>query len=320
MRKIIYNIALLGSVLFTSLAQGQVVLEALEGFTPSARCLELVKDKHYGDGLHNFIYCAVQGPNGKKWLNLNLGAEYAKESSSHFNPEAVPENNNDWKASGSLFQYGRKADGHELISAYNFENGAWRVQRKFPTITTPVDAINSSQNYVVNKTMETWSNQSFPQLGVNWETTTNPCPAGYHVMTDTDFRNLFPNLQSVQKHPVVGGFNYLHNNAYPDLIFFAGGMAFDDGVNLKNDHFSLSGGAWMLGSGGYESCCGLINTGWGACTADGNIDPAGVNFWGINTWLDMSYDPNGVHIHGNLYKSLTEQQNLGSLPIRCVEN
>lgn len=45
--------------------------------------------------------------------------EYSREPTPnnpnpHFTPEAIPKDHNDWKAFGSLFQYGRDADGHTM--------------------------------------------------------------------------------------------------------------------------------------------------------------------------------------------------------------
>ncbi|MGP6603953.1 hypothetical protein, partial [Ornithobacterium rhinotracheale] len=35
---------------------------------------------------HDFVYIPITGPDGKTWLNNNLGAEYARVGSPHFNP------------------------------------------------------------------------------------------------------------------------------------------------------------------------------------------------------------------------------------------
>jgi hypothetical protein len=56
------------------------------------------------------------GEDGKVWLNNNLGADYSNVSSSSFSPGTQATVYNDYHAYGSLFQWGRPADGHELIS------------------------------------------------------------------------------------------------------------------------------------------------------------------------------------------------------------
>lgn len=191
MRKMV--LGFLGLIGF--LGNAQQLLEVLKphtnSFVPSDKCLERVKDKYYGDGVHNFIYCAVMGPNGKKWLNLNLGAEYAREDSEHFNPEAVPTDYNDWKIFGSSFQYGRDADGHELVTyqiikAPRTQYSYWIVDRLNGTI------VGDSRNYPSPHYWENWYYESgkerlwayeMPRLNMN------PCPAGYRVISPNDVRD-----------------------------------------------------------------------------------------------------------------------------------
>lgn len=196
MRKILI---LLGMLALTPQFKTQLLLEALEGevpFTPSEKCLERVKDKYYGDGDHNFIYCAVMGPNGKKWLNLNLGAEYAREGSPHFNPEAQPTDYNDWKAYGSLFQWGRGADGHELGKYIDDPNNVyWIYEFKNPLINSQIDNNTLSKNTVVNSSGWT-SGLNITSVNNNWATqnTKNPCPNGYRVMSSTDVKHITHNI------------------------------------------------------------------------------------------------------------------------------
>lgn len=191
-------------VLVGSWGNAQQLLEVLQPTgidLTESKCIERVKDKYYGDGDHNFIYCAVMGPNGKKWLNLNLGAEYAKESSPYFNPEAQPTDYNDWKAFGSLFQEGRKADGHELVRYYHKNidpsfflndtdnNDYWYVERAKGTYYTPIDPINSYPPvYILGRDwMADRSNIHNLWAG---EMLNNPCPNGYRIMNAMDIRSI----------------------------------------------------------------------------------------------------------------------------------
>lgn len=167
-------------------------------FTPSDKCLELVCDRNYGDGEHDFIYCAVEGPNKRIWLNHNLGAEYTNIHSSAFNPQAIPINENDYKAFGSSFQMGRKADGHELV-IYSTIGERVYVNRKYPTTTTKQDVFNSNNSYVDllpeyprsgslptprwhhnGDTKDLWENQNL----------NNPCPIGYRLPNYNEMQSL----------------------------------------------------------------------------------------------------------------------------------
>lgn len=204
------TLILLGMLALTPQLKAQLLLEALDApDSPNpliqSKCIERVKDKYYGDGDHNFIYCTVMGPNGKKWLNLNLGAVYAKESSPHFNPEAQPTNYNDWKAFGSLFQDGRNADGHELVEYVHrdLKNNAhsgimdyvqksdhWYVYRKYSPISSSQDPLNAGRNYIIGEN-DDWSAYPnvHPQLW-DGEMLNNPCPNGYRIMNGDDIQSL----------------------------------------------------------------------------------------------------------------------------------
>lgn len=241
------TLILLGMLALTPQFKAQLLLEALDApdkqkctppvnnFTPSDRCLELVCDRNYGDGDHDFVYCAVQGPNGKKWLNLNLGAEYAKVGSPYFNPQAGPTGFEDWKAFGSLFQDGRKADGHELVTYYHSEakrdylatpnlyieptDDYWYVDRKYPVTETPQDALNSSKSYVLS---EDWMTNR--EIIANlWQGSmlNNPCPDGYRIMNDTDIKSLLVDNPQIIREDENQGFvttSIFSNTNYPNLV------------------------------------------------------------------------------------------------------
>lgn len=92
---------------------------------------------------HQFIYVPVKIPDAgiykndsnlvnKVWLNNNLGAEYTRVGSSVFDPGQQAKDHSDHNAFGSLWQYGRPADGHELV---DYTVSPW--QFKYGTTTTP---------------------------------------------------------------------------------------------------------------------------------------------------------------------------------------
>lgn len=238
MKNIIYNSLILCAFLISTQSKAQHLLEALEGgiiaLTPSEKCLELVKDKYYGDGDHNFIYCAVMGPNGKKWLNHNLGAEYSREPTSnnpnpHFNPEAVPTGHNDWKAFGSLFQYGRDADGHELgkydtkPQYFPVSHSIWTYELKNPARTSSISNTENSNQFVMN--IDGWlanGSDSKPLMYANWSTTgtKDPCPPGYRIMNESEAKSLIPNGHTMQRTGDTGNqytATLLEHLSYPNL-------------------------------------------------------------------------------------------------------
>lgn len=83
-----------------------------------------IKDRMYGirdnsenTQSHNFIYYPIISPiTGRIWLNNNLGAEYSNVNNFSWanNPFQQAKSIKDINAYGSLFQWGRKADGHEF--------------------------------------------------------------------------------------------------------------------------------------------------------------------------------------------------------------
>ena len=88
---------------------------------------------------HQFIYVPVKDPRtdisygGQIWLNNNLGAEYTRVGSSVFDPGQQAKEHRDYNAFGSLFQWGRPADGHELVTYTSATNWSF----KYGTTTTP---------------------------------------------------------------------------------------------------------------------------------------------------------------------------------------
>lgn len=243
MKKLVFSIMLFYGIT----ANAQQLLEILKpssSFTPSEKCLERVYDRNYGDGVHNFIYCAVKGPKGKKWLNHNLGAEYTREPTvdnpnPDFNPEAVPTSHNDWKAFGSLFQEGRKADGHELVDYYHRDNkrhslhyttnldiNRWYVTRKNGVTYTQQDAYNSSNQYVFRKSSNVlWAkgitSTTRNVFGDLWRGNklNNPCPQGYRIPYNEDYMDFL--VEDNDKIKILGGSysaSMVQNTDMPNLV------------------------------------------------------------------------------------------------------
>ena len=129
---------------------------------------------------HKFLYLPVTNPiTGRTWLNNNLGAEYADANNpnGNFNPKQQATANNDYKAYGSLFQWGRKADGHELMNWTNGATGAGKYGETSTKADDPSDSLfieNSSFpfDWRVNRDDTLWANES---------SANNVCPIGYRL-------------------------------------------------------------------------------------------------------------------------------------------
>ncbi|MCU7602845.1 FISUMP domain-containing protein, partial [Riemerella anatipestifer] len=163
---------------------------------------------------HQFIYLPIQGPDGKTWLNNNLGAEYARVGSQWFNPTrqagaldytktttaeplstpTAEQIKKDWRAYGSLFQWQRKPDGHELITWTNATSGTPKYSG-FGSVSS--SWTNAGTNKFIpynNNSVGSWVNSSTNQSGPHnlWQVngSNNPCPSGYHVPTHAEQKAL----------------------------------------------------------------------------------------------------------------------------------
>lgn len=148
---------------------------------------------------HQFLYMPVLGPDGRIWLNNNLGADYANINSQHFSPatQAGGTSNNidnikrDKKAFGSLFQWKRPADGHEIVkwadresdivfSEYNLDD-TWNDRNSVP---------NNSIFYIGKSGPATfWRDYYYVDKLDAWKAggANNPCPENFHVPTVEEF-------------------------------------------------------------------------------------------------------------------------------------
>ena len=145
-------------------------------------------DRNFGDGTHDFIYIPVVAADGNTWLNNNLGANYANINHASFNPGQQATSANDYNAYGSLFQWGRLADGHELITYTSSSGGAGvnGVTVTNATSDTPGNNLFITENtspvdWRVPQNNNLWQGES----GIN-----NPCPQGYRLPTAIEMDNL----------------------------------------------------------------------------------------------------------------------------------
>ena len=172
---------------------------------------------------HRFVYLAVENnTTGRTWLNNNLGAEHANVDSSHYSPSQQATSLNDYLAYGSLFQWGRKADGHELINWTGKKNGTKKYGHTSTKSNDPSNSlyIISSNDWRVTSDDTLWASES----GKN-----NVCPVGYRLPLNPNGANDSENefyietqtwrtkdpsgaYRSVLKMPISGYRNHFNGN------------------------------------------------------------------------------------------------------------
>ena len=127
---------------------------------------------------HRFVYLPVTNPKtGRTWLNNNLGADYANVDSSDYNPSQQATASNDYLAYGSLFEWGRKADGHELNIWHSDTYGTKKyghTQTKSNNPSNPL-YIGGDYDWRVNLDNTLWASES---------SANNVCPVGYRLPLD----------------------------------------------------------------------------------------------------------------------------------------
>ncbi len=128
-----------------------------------------------------FTFGTITTASGKVWMDRNLGATREAQSST------------DFLAYGDLYQWGRNADGHQLINWTGVSTGA-PVNDATTTSLATADQANNSLFIVSSTAPQDWRQGQNNNL---WQKATginNPCPAGFHVPTSTEFANEFTAL------------------------------------------------------------------------------------------------------------------------------
>ena len=147
---------------------------------------------------HQFIYVPVRTPattqynssglSNTLWLNNNLGAEYTRVGSPVFDPGQQAKAYNDYNAFGSLWQYGRPADGHELVTY----TSATTWQFKYGTTTTPTTTYppQPTENKTVIPTVTTDTATGIDTTSMWFAGTT--LPTGFPVTKDNSDNDVCP--------------------------------------------------------------------------------------------------------------------------------
>ncbi|AKK73908.1 hypothetical protein OK18_15990 [Chryseobacterium gallinarum] len=135
-----------------------------------------------GNFNHNFLYLPIQAEDNNVWLNHNLGADYTNVNGPNFNLGQKATSSSDYRAYGSLFQWGRRPDAHELINwtgpnSGTPVNGTTGVKSDVPP--NPL-FIAVGGDWRVNPNSNLWDNST---------STNNPCPVGFKVPTRDQLTN-----------------------------------------------------------------------------------------------------------------------------------
>ena len=161
--------------------------------TYSVRDIAGIPDKMFGlpdnnsnSTTHMMLYLPTVAEDGNIWLNNNLGAHYANINHASFNPAQQATSATDHLAYGSLFQWGRKPDGHELITYTNANTG----NATNGTTSTNSDAPANALFILEPNSPYDWRSSQSNTLWATEASANNPCPVGFRVPTVTEQNTL----------------------------------------------------------------------------------------------------------------------------------
>lgn len=172
-------------------------------------------------------YGTILSYTGECWMDRNLGASQVATSST------------DHLGYGDLFQWGRGADGHQLITWTNSTtgNGAGTT----PDLST-TDTPGNSLYITVSGAPKDWRNSQNDNLWQGVSGTNNPCPSGWRLPTETEWaaeRNNggdgYWGGTDNSKNNKVGAFSVLKLPVAGARTSFNGGLS---GVGTAGDYWS----------------------------------------------------------------------------------
>ncbi len=147
--------------------------------------IAVIPDRNIADANHQFLYVPVQGEDGNTWLNNNLGADYANINHASFDPAQQATARDDHHAYGSLYQWGRLSDGHELITWTSATVGTGVTNTT--STTSASDTPPNGKFITMNSGPYDWR---VPQNHSLWQGeagTNNPCPHGFRLPTEAEW-------------------------------------------------------------------------------------------------------------------------------------
>jgi uncharacterized protein (TIGR02145 family) len=155
-------------------------------------------------------YGVITSPTtGRKWMDRNLGASQAATA------------NNDYLAYGDLFQWGRAADGHQLIN-YTSATAGIGVNGKTTVLATsdiPGNNLFITPDVTQPPYIEDWRAD---QNNNRWSTNNQgPCPSGWHVPTKSEWD---AEISNTKTGTATSGGITDYNTAFTLLKLTAGGQ------------------------------------------------------------------------------------------------
>ncbi len=146
-----------------------------------------IPDRNIADADHKFLYIPKIAADGNLWLNNNLGANYANLNHAQFNPGQQATMYNDHHAYGSLYQWGRYSDGHELM---NWTNSTTGTPINITTTTSATSNTPGHNLFILNNVYFDWRNPQNNDLWQGESGINNPCPLGYRLPTQSEISDL----------------------------------------------------------------------------------------------------------------------------------
>lgn len=160
-------------------------------------------------------YGTIIGPSGKKWLDRNLGAGRIAQSV------------NDYQAYGDLFQWGRAADGHQLVTRTGVNNedatGVTGItSTDEPYETSSDDTPETNKFIIIPGTPGDWRDPQNDNLWQGVNGINNPCPAGWRVPTKDEWiaENLGSSTNAFEKLKLTyTGFRFKNDGTFRSSTF-----------------------------------------------------------------------------------------------------